>query len=224
MQEPTRRRSFWSLDRAAEKAQAGQRGFGPNQRAARRLTLQMIRSFIAISLPEPVRDEIDLVQDDLRGAMWTPEENLHLTLVFLGEQTRRTLEDLDALLLKVTGSAFALELAGVGHFGGRDPRLAWVGVRESVELRRLQAKLETAARGAGVAVADRRYTPHVTVARWGRREVAEERLREWVARNSLFSCAPFEVTGFELVQSELSRHGAVYTPLARYELTPPTAL
>lgn len=181
----------------------------------------MIRSFLALPLPASARDEIDLVQDDLRGAMWTPEENLHLTLVFLGEQTRRTLEDLDALLLKVAGPPFALELAGVGHFGGRDPRLAWVGVRESAELRRLQAKLENAARSAGVAVADRRFTPHVTVARWGRREVTEERLRDWVGRNSLFSCAPFEVDGFELVQSELSRHGAVYTPLARYPLTAP---
>lgn len=179
----------------------------------------MIRAFVAIVPPEEVLDEIDAVQDDLRGANWVPSENLHLTLSFVGEQPRPTLEDLDAALTKVSATSFTLSLAGVAHFGGRDPRLAYVGVRDCPPLKRLQSKVETAARSAGIDIEDRRYTPHVTVARWGRREVSPDHLRAWVEENSLFEAAPFDVDAFELIRSELSRHGPIYSTMARYPLT-----
>ncbi|MBX2856240.1 MAG: RNA 2',3'-cyclic phosphodiesterase, partial [Rhodobacteraceae bacterium] len=153
----------------------------------------MIRAFLAIPLPDEIKDALDEAQDDLRGANWVPPENLHLTLSFLGDQTRRTLEDLDALLMPLTQPRFELEIAGVSHFGGRDPRLCYAGLRDSLDLRRLQAKVEQAARDAGIAIEDRRYTPHVTLARWARREVTAERLQDWVERNNLLQAGPFTV-------------------------------
>lgn len=179
----------------------------------------MIRCFIAIRPPEEIIDALDEIQGDLRGANWTLPENLHLTLAFLGEQTRHTLDDLDLQLQRAATPGFSLTLSGVGHFGGRDPRLAYAAVTASEPLIRLQAKVAQAARAAEIALADRRYTPHITLARWGRREVAAERLQDWVEANGLFKAGPFPVTGFTLYQSELSRHGALYTPLAEYPLT-----
>lgn len=179
----------------------------------------MIRSFIALPIPEPAAEAIDGVQENLRGANWVPEENLHLTLLFLGTQDRRTLEDLDAALIGVAPPRFELALSGVGCFGGgRDARLVFAGVDESAPLRALQRKIETAARSAGIEIADRRFTPHVTLARWGRGEVRADALQAYIERENLFRSPSFEVSEFVLFRSDLSRHGPTYTAMARYPL------
>lgn len=178
----------------------------------------MIRSFLAIAIPEEVADAIDDVQSDLRGANWVPAENLHVTLAFLGDQDRRALEDLDAQLAALKSEPFELSLAGLGSFGGRDPRLAFAKVEESAPLRRLQAKVETAVRAAGIPLEGRRYTPHATVARWRRGEVRPEALRDYVEAHNLFRAGPFPVEAYHLYRSELSRYGPSYEIMASYPL------
>lgn len=178
-----------------------------------------MRCFIALPVPEETAEEIDAVQEGLRGADWTPEENLHLTLVFLGEQDRRTLADLDSALQAIAAPAFPITLQGVGAFGAaKDKRLAFATVAENPALRHLQAKVETAVRSAGIAVESRRFTPHVTLARWRRGAVSEEALRDYLAANNLFRAAPFAADRIILYRSDLSRGGALYTPLAEYPL------
>lgn len=178
-----------------------------------------MRCFLALPIPEATAEAIDAIQEGLRGANWTLEENLHLTLVFLGDQDRRTLADLDSALQAVSAPPFAVTLQGVGAFGSaREKRLAFASVAENPALRHLQAKLENAARAAGIAVENRRYAPHVTLARWGRGEVADGALQEYIAANNLFRAEPFEADRFILYRSDLGRSGALYTPMAEYAL------
>lgn len=177
-----------------------------------------MRCFLALTPSDEVLDALCDLQEGLPGANWAPEENLHLTLVFLGDQPRRALEDLDAALLQIKETPFELTLSGVGAFGGRDARLVYAGVSESPALRRLQAKTETAARHAEIEVEGRRYTPHVTLARWGRGRVSEAELARYMALHSLFSAGPFEIDRFALFRSELSRGGPHYERIADYEL------
>ncbi len=178
-----------------------------------------MRSFLALTPPEETIEALLDLQEGLPGANWAPPENLHLTLVFLGDQPRRTLEDLDAALLKVDAEPFELTLSGVGSFGGRDARLVFAGVAESAPLRRLQGKLATAARQAEIEIETRRFAPHVTLARWGKGAVSAERLAAYVQANSLFAAAPFTVESFGLFRSELGRSGANYDLLAEYPLS-----
>lgn len=177
-----------------------------------------MRSFLAVTPPEWAVDALLDLQEGLPGANWTPAENLHLTLVFLGDQHRRTLEDLDAALLGVDAAPFELTLSGLGAFGGRDPRLLYADVVESPPLRLLQAKVATAARRAEIALDGRRYAPHVTLARWGRGRVSAERLGAYLRAQSLFSAAPFEVSRFGLYRSELGRDQAHHELMAEYPL------
>ena len=178
-----------------------------------------MRCFIAIPMPETVVDAIDDIQTGLRGANWTTQDTLHLTLVFLGEQHRRSLEDLDSALVALDAPAFEMTLAGVAAFGGaKGARLVYAGVADCPPLRALQAKVEQATREADIPLEAKRFTPHVTLARWGRGAVTEEALGAWISANALFRSPSFPVDSYTLFRSELTRSGALHTPMAEYAL------
>ncbi len=178
----------------------------------------MIRAFAAIALPEPVCFDLMLLQQGLPVPRLEPRENLHLTLVFLGTLAPTLLADVDAAFVGVRAAGFELALRGLGMFGGAKPRVVYAGVAENEALRRLQAKLETAARQAGAEVPARKYHPHVTLARLPERAEGRERIEAAVAGRGLYAGPAFEVTDFRLYQSHLTTGGSVYEELARYPL------
>lgn len=178
----------------------------------------MIRTFLALELPGTTKTELEGLQQGLRGANWTAREHMHVTLLFLGSQHRRALEDLDSALLSLSAPGFDLQFSGVGHFERRDGRAIFAQVSENPDLRRLQSKIANAARGAGLDFEDRRYHPHATVARWRRGDVPQPALSEYEARWNLFKSSPFHVSEFHLFRSDLGRGGPTYTILASYPL------
>lgn len=178
----------------------------------------MIRSFVAIALPDVVSDALEDLQEGLAGAHWTAPDNLHLTLAFLGEQPRRTLEDLDAALVALRCASFRLRLSGVDAFGKKDARVIFAGVAASPPLLSLQAKVASAARDAEIALDARRYAPHVTIARLSRGAVPPERLHAYLSAHNLFETEPFDVREITLFRSTLTRDGPIYEPLATYPL------
>lgn len=178
----------------------------------------MIRAFAAIALPDAVRHDLMLVEAGLPVPRVIPPENLHLTLVFLGELPEPVLADVDAAFAGVRAPGFALALAGIGLFGGSKPRSVHAEVAESPALRHLQAKVETAARSAGVEVPGRRYQPHVTLARLPERFADRDRLTAAVAMRG-YRTPPFPVEDFRLYRSWLAPSGSTYAELARYPLS-----
>lgn len=177
----------------------------------------MIRSFVGVGIPEEVADALEDLQEGLPGANWTPAENFHITLAFLGEQPSRALEDLDAELAAMRAAPFELRLSGVAVFGP-DARLAYAGVGASEPLKRLRDKTHAAARACDIDVDARKFAPHVTLARWRRGEVRQSRLEGWLAARNLFASAPFSVDALTLYRSTLTRDGPIYEPMAVYPL------
>jgi 2'-5' RNA ligase len=178
----------------------------------------MIRAFAALALPEALRFDLMLVQSGLPLPRALPPENLHLTLVFLGEIPEPTLADVDAAFSKVRVPPFDLALAGLDMFGGAKARSVHAEAAPSAPLLQLQSKVETAARSAGVAVAGRRYAPHVTLARLPERFADRARLEAAVAARIAYRSEPFHVEDFCLYRSWLSPGGSIYDELARYTL------
>ena len=178
----------------------------------------MIRAFAALALPEAARFELMLIGQGLPVPRPVPPENLHLTLVFLGEIAEPVLDDVDLGFRQLRAPGFELTLSGLGLFGGARPRVAYIGAAESPALRHLQAKAETAARGAGVAIPARRYVPHVTLARLPERSAGATRLAAEVAMRSATRLPAFAVEDFRLYRSRLAASGARYEELARYPL------
>ncbi len=181
----------------------------------------MIRAFVAITPPATVRDALLAAQEGLpQGWRAADEAQFHLTLVFLGALPRPDLEDVALALEGLHAAPFLLRVSGVGVFGGGEPRTLWAGLAPCPALAALQARVAQAARGAGVAIERRRFTPHVTLARAQGRPGRAETER-WIARHAGLDGPEWEAAAFCLWRSELGRHGAVHTLLAEYPLTLP---
>ncbi len=176
----------------------------------------MIRAFLALPLPDAARSALAVQQYLLPLPRREPPENLHLTLVFLGEQPEPVLETAHEGFARIRIAPFPLELRGLGLFGGGKPRLAWAGVAPSEPLARLQAKAERAAREAGCKIETRRFTPHVTLGRLPAMP-ADDRLRlERAVAESRFQVPPFMVEEMVLYRSTPGKTGSHYDELARY--------
>jgi 2'-5' RNA ligase len=179
----------------------------------------MLRLFVALSLPEALRLRLAPLGGGVPGARWTSPENLHLTLRFIGEVENGVADDLDAALAGVSAPAFDLTLSGVGHFGkAAAARILWAGAEPNDALNHLQAKIETAVMHAGLPAEQRRFSPHVTLARLKR--APGNRVEQFVADHGDFKAAPISIDHYTLFSSFLSSSGAIYTPEAEYPLFP----
>ena len=106
-----------------------------------------MRLFVAITLPEQILAALERIQQNVPGAHWTPPENRHLTLRFLGEVNGADFQDLMPALADAAVPPFEIEIASVGHFERRQiPTVLWAGIRPSPYLQRLQAKVEQVVR------------------------------------------------------------------------------
>ena len=182
----------------------------------------MIRSFLAIPLPDDTADALMDLQNGVRNARWIADDVFHLTLVFLGECTPTELTELDAGLAGLRMERFSLKPQGVGAFGGGTPRALFAKFAESEPLRRLQSKIERVARDAGLDVERRKYVPHVTLARCGGGVIPSQAI-DWTLRHSRLALPSFEAVYFSLYRSDLGTGAPVYSEMARYELATPSS-
>jgi 2'-5' RNA ligase len=177
----------------------------------------MLRLFIAIALPEMLRQRLAGLCAGLPGARWVAPENMHLTLRFVGEVGLEQARDIDAALAAVSAPKFDLRLDGVGIFGKpRAARAVWVGACRSDALLRLQRKVEVAVARSGAGPEARKFSPHVTLARL--RGVSPTRLERYVVDHAAFQAPPVAVEKFVLYSSDLAASGAIHTVEAEYPL------
>ncbi|PZQ96798.1 MAG: RNA 2',3'-cyclic phosphodiesterase [Cereibacter sphaeroides] len=180
----------------------------------------MIRAFLALELDEATRSALVVQQFLLPLPRKEPPENFHITLAFLGEQPERSLEDAHEALMELRQPAFAVRLEGLGLFGGDRPRVAYAAVTQDEPLMRLQRKVETIARRAGIEVEARRFIPHVTLGRFRPPGIEETmRLERAISSSGDFRAGPMSVPEFVMFESIRHAGGSRYEPLARYPLT-----
>jgi RNA 2',3'-cyclic 3'-phosphodiesterase len=176
----------------------------------------MHRLFVAIRPPEPVRDLLIDAMDDSPALRWVGDEQLHLTLRFIGEVERPMANDIAATLDRIRVKPFELGIAGVGRFDGRTGGALWAGLEPKPPVAALAAKVERACHSAGLQPERRAFHPHITLARWNRQSV--KAAHAFLERNRSLSSTPFEIDRFTLFESRLSRHGAHYEEVANYSL------
>jgi 2'-5' RNA ligase len=176
-----------------------------------------MRLFVALSIPDAVAQAMFLIQAGIPGAHWQTREQLHLTLRFIGEVGGRGANDIDDALSAISSPRFSLALKGAGEFGGKNPHAVWVGVSDPAAVSHLNRKIETAMQRIGLKAEERKFTPHVTLARL--RAAPRERVIDWVADRGLYASPAFEVSSFALYSSTLTTDGSIYVPERVYNLT-----
>ena len=180
----------------------------------------MHRLFVAIRPPEEVIDLLVDAMDDSPELRWVGDEQLHLTLRFVGEVERPQANDLAIALGLIRFDRFALKVGSVGRFDQRSGGALWAGVEPKAPVAALAAKVERICQEVGLAPERRAFHPHITLARWkGRSSRAAD---SFVERNRGLTSSPFAVESFVLYESHLSRHGPHYEAVERYLLAEPT--
>jgi len=176
-----------------------------------------MRLFVALELPEEVKDRLASLTGGLPGVRWVRPENYHLTLRFIGEVPGYMADELDLALANIRAKPFELSLSGLGTFekAGRVQSLHVVAER-TPGLAHLQTKIETALQRAGLPAERKRFAPHVTLARTD--GAAVSRLIGYLQTHNLFRSDPLMVERFVLFSSRLGKEQAVYTPEVEYAL------
>jgi len=172
-----------------------------------------MRLFVAIELPEAVKDELGLLGERLcarsESGSFTRRENFHLTLCFLGETER--VSDIRSAIERSEGSPFVLETGRLGRFRRAGGDIWWLGLQKSQPLAALQKRLAAELRREGFALEEREYNPHLTL---GRKVVfppgADRTVLGW-------DIPPFRipVDKISLMKSERIGGRLTYTPVFR---------
>jgi 2'-5' RNA ligase len=182
-----------------------------------------MRIFIAIDLPDSLRESLGGVQRELRpsapNARWVAPESIHLTLRFLGEVPAARVEEAAGALTGLSWKPFEIHARSIGFFPGeRSPRVLWVGLAAS-SLEELAAEIDARMERLGFEPERRAFRPHLTLARSRETRLTSELTRA-AQRFEDFEFGSFVANSMVLFESVLKPGGAVYRKLREYPFVP----
>ena len=191
--------------------------------------MEQVRSFIAIELPDELKEGLAQLQAQLKSSnpssvKWVDPFGIHLTLKFLGNIDVAIISEITQAIKAAAQeiSPFHVEVKGLGVFPNlRRVQVVWVGMGGEVDkLRQLQKRIEFNLAPLGFAAETRPFTPHLTLARlrdWalpGERE----RLGQLITGTKFETVYTIKVASINLMKSQLTREGAIYSRLSLVEL------
>lgn len=182
------------------------------------------RLFIAINLPDDLRKALNSLQDkwlDL-PARWIWPENLHITMVFLGNNSDQEVVDICNIAHDVAKRHGPLEIMLQRVCFGpenKEPRMIWAIGEKSAELGNLQYDLENSFGNLNYAKTENRhfFTPHITLARIKQTELHKMEMDEIPLIDEAIRHT-FIAESIEVMESELKRGGPVYAILESFKL------
>lgn len=183
-----------------------------------------MRTFIAIELPENIKQEIERLQTPLKKTRafvsWVRPSNIHVTLKFLGEVPEEKIDEVfDATERSVEGNKrFNMSLKNTGGFPNlRRPRVIWIGTGSGAEeLFRLAERIEEEMEKIGFPREKRKFSPHFTMGRVKSAKNIEPLVRQ--VKSIDFETEEIPVVEVVVMRSQLHPDGAIYTPLKRVPL------
>jgi 2'-5' RNA ligase len=176
----------------------------------------MPRLFTGVEIPTDVSFDLAFMKGGIIGARWIDRESFHITLRFIGDIAAGLAREIAYELDGIEARPFSLHLKGIDVMGGNKPHTLYSAIEESAELRRLQSIHERIAQVLGLPADQRKFVPHVTLARL--KEPDLESLQRFVVSHSLYRSRVFEVSRFVLFSSRPSRGGGPYAVEESYDL------
>lgn len=185
--------------------------------------MSRLRTFIAVDPGKAIRDRLVALQDALARAgaevKWVGPDNLHVTLLFLGEVVDKDVPSVCRVVREVAGrhAPFTMSVEKTGCFPSvRRPRILWVGVGQgAAELSALHDDLEQPLLDLGCyRREERRFTPHITLGR-NRKEGSHAELAAALVKKSDWKAGEIAIHEILVMSSELTSEGPEYTVLSR---------
>jgi len=187
--------------------------------------MKEIRAFIAIELPDKVKNELSEILYKLnpgreKAVKWINPNGIHLTLKFLGNTPEEKIVDITQAVAKASSSTypFNLELKGLGAFPNlKSPRVVWVGVGGDIPIiTNLQRQIDQSLIPLGFSPEKRDFSPHLTLGRVRDKTSKNERyeLGKTIESLRIEGSSSFAVDRISLMQSTLTSSGAIYNQLA----------
>jgi RNA 2',3'-cyclic 3'-phosphodiesterase len=184
----------------------------------------MKRIFIALQIVagENLLNMISDLKAGLRkeNIKWTPVENLHITLAFMGDTQEEKIENISHMLTGIceTSGKFEMQIRGAGVFKGfSNPRVIWTGIGASEELNRLGLSVKDGLKETGILIEDRPFNPHLTLGRV-RNVRDKEVLRSLISRYNNAFIQQQEIKEVVLYESILLQKGPLYKPVGVFKL------
>ncbi len=176
-----------------------------------------MRAFIAIELPKDVRKRIYEFGLDLPGKVSrVAEENIHITLQFLGDISDETASDIIDEIKTVNEGRFTAEANGTSYFGGHEIRAVFAKIIDSGKISRIYLDLEARLAARGIkAGREEAYVPHATIARIKR---GNAEIKAFISQNAAHNFGRFDVTSICLRKSVLTEKGSVYSTMYEHFL------
>jgi len=169
----------------------------------------MYRLFVAIDLPEPIKQSLTEICFGLPGAKWLDPSQMHITLKFLGEVDGAVFREAREALATIGMEPFEITIKGLGFFPPRgEPQMLWAGVEGNDRLKQLRNKVESTLVRAGLKNEKRKFAPHVGLAKV--KGTPPGRLAGFLGQHALLKLPPFEVREFCLFSSFLSSERALH--------------
>lgn len=187
-----------------------------------------IRTFIAIDLPDDVREKIFKIEKRLMkidtGVKWEAREKFHVTLKFLGDVNEEAVGSIEDVLKQalVNFPKFNVIYEGIGCFPDkRKPKIIWVGCRdESGKLSEVQKIVEDEMEKLGFERERKEFCPHVTLGRVKKMRNIEMLIKEIESIKSFeLNFGVGQVSEILIMKSDLKPTGSVYTVLKRVSFT-----
>lgn len=176
-----------------------------------------MRTFIAIDIPKNLKEKIynafNNERKNMKGVKWVEEENLHITLKFLGEIKEEKIKEIEKILDEVSHKFKSFEVS-LGQLGGfpdfKNPRVLWIGVLPSEKIEEIFKFVEERVERISIEREERKFHPHITVAR------IKERKGIYFERKKFDN--KFKVDNVVLFKSDLRPEGPVYTKIKEVKL------
>jgi 2'-5' RNA ligase len=183
-----------------------------------------LRLFVAIDIPEELRSALGelmkSLRDTCRDSRWARLAGLHVTLKFIGETPSERVEELKSALKNIPPrDPIAMSFRGLGFFPNASrPRVLWAGVEAGPDLAALANAVEKALNPAGIQQEDRKFSPHLTLARF-KESPGVDALQVAIEKSGPLKFGGATATEVHLYQSVLKPGGAEYTRLATFSLS-----
>jgi len=188
---------------------------------------KLIRTFIAIPVPEPLiqlRDKLKFSVSEKTGKIrWVRNDQLHLTLKFLGDTSEASIDEVRKVVQKIADQSrpFNLFINNTGCFPKVErPRVMWVGLDGEIDqLNQLVGVIQDELDPLGFPKDEKAYHAHITL---GRAKYPQRNTPDISTfLNTSYEPIPFRIEKFQFVSSELFPNGPVYTILSTHFFSPP---